>query len=45
MWMQLQKVRKDKNQKHLADAVDLKQVTISHVENSGTIPSPQAQNV
>lgn len=45
VWMQLQKVRKDKGytQSILADAVDLKQVTISHVENGRTIPSPQAQ--
>ena len=45
VWMQLQKVRKDKGytQSILADAVDLKQVSISHVENGRTIPSPQSQ--
>lgn len=45
VWMQLQKVRKDKGytQNTLADAVDLKQVSISHVENGRTVPSPQAQ--
>ena len=45
VWMQLQKVRNDKGytQSTLADVVDLKQVSISHIENGRTVPSPKAQ--
>ena len=45
IWMQLKKVRKSSyfNQNNLAQAVDLKQVTISHVENGRAKPSLEAQ--
>ena len=45
VWMQLQKIRKDKGytQTALANEVNLQQVMISHVETGRTIPSPQAQ--
>ena len=45
IWMQLKKVRKSNNcnQTNLAQATDLKQVTISHFENGRAKPSPKAQ--
>ena len=45
IWMQLKKVRKSSgyNQNNLAQAVDLKQVTISHFETGRSKPSPEAQ--
>ena len=45
IWMHLREVRRkeDLNQVQLAQAVDLKQGTISHIENGRTVPSPEVQ--
>jgi transcriptional regulator with XRE-family HTH domain len=45
IWMQLREIRRkeDFNQAQLAQAVDLHQGTISHVENGRTVPSPEVQ--
>ena len=45
IWMQLREIRiqEDLNQVQLAQAVDLKQGTISHIENGRTVPSPEVQ--
>ena len=45
IWMHLKEIRiqEDLNQVQLAQAIDLKQGTISHIENGRTVPSPEVQ--
>jgi len=45
IWMQLREIRKfnNLNQNELAKEVDFTQVSISHVENGRSVPSPEVQ--
>jgi len=45
IWMQLREIRKfnNLNQSELAKEVDFTQVSISHVENGRSVPSPEVQ--